>query len=230
MKVCLFTILSICSALSAFGQKSIGIKLYQNTDFFETKYHHSWNTVTTVRNVNFTRFSLALSLHTRKNYVHELEVLVPEISKSLDDIQYPMSYDFRIHPSIQSSGSTYSLRYEINRTLTNQAERFQFNLGAALNPYYVFFEHIPHETNVYYSSTRQYGFAFNIVPRMTYKLGQRFSLDLNVPLKLYDLRVTETEIHNPAIPVRQQNNTEYNNLFFESAYTIRFGVMYAFGQ
>ena len=59
-----------------------------------------------------------------------------------------------------------------------------------------------------------------------YKFSQRFSIDLNVPLKIYDLRVEKNKIKNPAIPIRQQTTNDYNHIYLESAYSIRLGLMY----
>jgi hypothetical protein len=73
-----------------------------------------------------------------------------------------------------------------------------------------------------------YGFAFNFTPRINYKISRRFNIDLNVPLKIYDLRLEKNQVNNPAIPIRQQNTNDVDHIFFESAYTIRLGLAYKF--
>jgi len=218
--------LILLSVISSFGQKNVGIKIYQNTDLFESQHYDSRsNTLTKVDHVNFGRFSLALDVETKKGYTHEIELFIPELSKSLDNIQFPAQYKFREGPTFEGQASSYALRYAVSKTLTNKASRLGFDLGLGINPYYVHIEYIPNVDWTYYVSTKLYGFALNGIPRVTYKLSQRFSVDLNVPLKIYDLRGERTLIKNPSIPKNQQVTTDYNNIFFESAYTIRFGVV-----
>ena|SRR5688572_8908766 len=224
----IITALFISNTICSFGQKNFGIKIYQNTDIFEIQYYESGtNKVEKFDQVNFTRVSLAVDIDTKKGYTHEIEFLIPEVSKSYDNIQYPMNYEFKKEmPDFEGQASSYSLRYELSRTLTNKAKRLGFNLGMGINPYYVLVEYIPNVENRYYSSTKLYGFVLNMVPGIKYKLSQRFSIDLNVPLKIYDLRAEKYRVENPAIPIRQQTTIDSNNIFFESAYTLRLGLMY----
>lgn len=224
MKTTLLASLLILVSICSFSQK-VGIKVYQNTDFFETVYNESrTNLQTSSEQVNFNRFTIALDFHTKNNFLHEVEFFIPEISKSLDDVQYPMNYEFRKDDTFDGEATTYSLRYEFSKKLTNESNRFGFSFGAAINPYYVHLEYIPNVETTYYWSTRLYGFAVNLVPRINYKISNRLNIDLNVPLKVYDLRFEENKVNNPAIPIRQQETNDVDHIFFESAYTIRLGV------
>ncbi|WP_276371501.1 hypothetical protein [Chryseolinea sp. H1M3-3] len=224
----LITALFILNTICSFGQKNLGIKIYQNTDIFEIRYFESRpNRVEESDKVNFARISLAVDIDTKKGYTHEIEFLIPEVSKSYDNIQYPMNYELKKEmPDFEGQASSYSLRYELSKTLTNKANRLGFNLGIGINPYYVLVEYIPNVETRYYSSTKLYGFVLNMVPRIKYNLSQRFIIDLNVPLKIYDLQAVKSRIKNPLIPIHQQTTINYSNSFFESAYTFRIGLMY----
>jgi hypothetical protein len=227
MRKIVFTALFISNVIYSLGQNSFGVKIYQNTDIFETQYYESrTRNVTKVENLNFGRISLAMDIDTKKGYTHEIEFLIPEVSKSLDDVHFPLNYKFRKDETFDGEASSYSLRYEVSKTLTNKAKRFSFLLGVGINPYYVHIEYEPNVETTYYWSTKLYGFALNITPRIKYKFSQRFSIDLNVPLKIYDLRGEKIRIKNPVIPIRQQTTNDYDNIFLESAYTIRLGLMY----
>ncbi|HYI76564.1 MAG TPA: hypothetical protein VEW65_03035 [Chryseolinea sp.] len=227
MRKVVLVALFISNAIYSLGQNDFGVKIYQNTDIFETQYYESRTRETTkVKNVNFNRITFAVDIDTKKGYTHEIEFLIPEISKPLENIQYPLNYEFRKDETFDGAASSYSFRYEISKTLTDKAKKFSFLLGVGINPYYVHIEYEPNVENTYYWSTKLYGFALNITPRIRYKVSQRFSFDLNVPLKIYDLRGEKINVENPAIPIRQQTTNEYSNIFFESAYTIRFGLMY----
>ena len=114
--------------------------------------------------------------------------------------------------------SSYSLRYELSKRLTNESKRFGLYIGAGINPYYVHLEYIPNDETTYYWSTKLYGFALNFVPRISYKISRRFNVDLNVPLKVYDLRVEKNQVNNPAIPIRQQTTESGCITFFLKAH------------
>ena len=221
----LLTAILLLGAASASGQKSFGVKVYQNTDIFDIDYREAGNT-TNVNKTNFNRISLALNLRTKNSLVHELELFIPELSKSLENIQYPMDYELRKGDTFDGEVSSYSIRYELSKKLTDETKRFGFTLGAGINPYYVYIQYFPKVETTYYASSELYGFALNIVPRLEYKLSNRFHLDLNIPLKVYDLRGEKIRLDNPAIPIRQQTSTDGDQIFFESAYTIRLGLMY----
>jgi hypothetical protein len=224
----IITALFISNTICSFGQKNFGIKIYQNTDIFVVQYYERRaNEVEKFDKVNFTRVSLSVDIDTKNGYTHEIEFLIPEISKSFDKIQYPMNYEFQKKmQDFEGQASSYSLRYELSKTLTDKAKRLGFNLGIGINPYYLLVEYIPNVGPRYYSSAKLYGFVLNMVPRIEYKLSPRFSIDLNVPLKIYDLRAEKYRVKNPSIPIRQQTTIDYSNIFFESAYTFRLGLMY----
>ena len=110
MKRLIFTTLATSIVICSFGQKNFGIKIYQNTDFFEIQYY-DYQTVRKSQNVNFNRISLAVEFGTPKGYTHEVELLIPELSKSLDNMQYPMNYEFTKSSAVEGKGSRLGLLY-----------------------------------------------------------------------------------------------------------------------
>ncbi|MEJ1236586.1 hypothetical protein WBG78_00570 [Chryseolinea sp. T2] len=230
MKSLIALFFMLTSAISVIAQKSFSIKLYQNSDFFDSEIN-DWDTrtTTTVHNANFNRFSVAVSLTSKKRFTHELEIFIPEFSKSLGDLQYPMDYSISKGSSIEGKAGSWSLRYELSKVLTKANKGLQFSAGAGINPYLVRIEYFSNNPQTYYSSSDLYGAAITIVPRVSYKLFPAFSLELSMPFKVYDLRVNQRRIDNPAIPIAQQETKSYNSIFFESVYTIRLGLSYTFG-
>lgn len=218
-----FLFILICS----YGQGKFGIKVYQNTDIFEVGYFESGvNESEKSNHINFNRLSIGISVTTKNNFTHEIELLIPEISKSINSVQFPMNYEFRKGDTFDGKISTYSIRYEMNKTFSNNLNRLAFNVGVGLNPYYVHIEYTPNTSTAFYFSNIFYGAALNFTPRINYKLSNRLILDLNIPLKIYDLRWEKTNIKNPSIPIRQQTVKDFDSIFFENAYTIRLGLMY----
>ncbi len=223
------TILLILTVTYCYSQKKFGIKIYQNTDMFNAEYN-DWRNKPLTRDdyVNFNRLSLAVNIISKNTFAHEIEFLIPEISKSTNNIQFPMKYEFEKDITFDSKASVYSMRYELSKALLRQSKRFNCTLGLGINPYYVHIEYIPNVATSYYHSDKLYGAVINIIPRMNYKINNRFSMDLNLPLRIFDLREETVRTRNPSIPIRQQTINTTHGIFFESAYTVRLGLTYSF--
>jgi hypothetical protein len=220
------TLLAFLITTSSYGQTRFGLKVYQNTDIFSARYYDSQNDKTTKHNyVKFNRISVAFNLYSKRRLVHEIEVLLPEISKSTDRVNFPLDYEFKkMDSSWESIISTYSLRYELSKILTEPSKRLIFSLGFGANPYLTNTEYTPNIPNTYYSNTRVYGLSLNLIPRVTFKVSNNVNIDLNIPFKLYDFKKEETTIKNPNIPIHQQTSKNTHGDFFEKAYSIRLGV------
>lgn len=225
IKKLLFTFILIVFIFDSLAQHQTGLKLYQNTDIYNVQ-EVGLNSTEEITVTNFNRVSLALQFSFQNKYVHEIEFFIPEISRPLPKLHYPLEYEVRNDDSFEGMGSAYSFRYEFGMTLTDYRKPLTFHLAAGLNPYFVKIEYSPIVANAYSSSTTFYGATVNIIPRLIYKISNRFSLDLNIPLKFYDLRREVFNVENPQIPVLYQTITETNNIFFEEAYTIRLGLQY----
>jgi hypothetical protein len=226
-------ILILCLALSGvnlFAQQRTSFKIYQNTDFFQTVLNEWWkNQRNEVDVVNFNRVSIAVAYKFRLS--HELELFIPEFSKPAEDMSFPFNYEINKDPRWQSKANSYSFRYEISKVLTKGLKPLQFSVGAGVNPYFVAVENIPTTPIAAYPSSRKwYGSTLNFTPRVTYDLTERLYLDLSVPVKVFDYRFQKEHVENPNIPLRQQVNLTQQVIFFERAYTIRFGVGYWLGM
>ncbi|HKZ39164.1 MAG TPA: hypothetical protein VJ184_15985, partial [Chryseolinea sp.] len=55
-------------SINSFGQSKIGIKIYQNTDFFDATYYNSQSyEFEKISHVNFNRFSIAIDIKGKNN-------------------------------------------------------------------------------------------------------------------------------------------------------------------
>jgi hypothetical protein len=224
-------IITFLASINSFGQSKIGVKLYQNTDFFDATYYNSQaNEFEEISHINFNRFSVAIDINGKNNLNHEIEAFIPEITRSITHVQFPLEYEFRRSSSFESKISSYALRYEINKTLTHLSKPLAFNVGLALNPYFVNVEYEPNNSATFYRSEKYYGGSFNVIPRMIFRLSNRFTADLNVPFKIFDIWREEDQVNNPFIPITQQRKKDWNHSFLEDAYTIRLGITYYFSD
>jgi hypothetical protein len=227
MRNLLLALIAVLATNAVSGQTRIQLKLYQNTDFFNVSYQNSDTQETRETDVtNFDRISLAVAFSGNRNLSHEIEFFVPERSRSIYDVKFPMDYEFRESYRFTSEISTYSFRYELDKSF-NPSNRVFFSLGVGINPYYTKSEYEPTMPNTYYRGVKIFGVSLNVVPRINFKITPRFLMEFNIPFKIYDLRDKESEIHNPAIPIRDQvMKDDLKHIFFESTYTLRLGIVY----
>jgi len=203
--------------------------VYQNTDYFNVSYYNSQtNASRNTEELNFSRISIAVAINTLKHFTHEIEFFIPELSKSIYKVKLPLDYEFEENDGYVSSISTYSFRYELSKKVFSLSNRFQFIAGLGVNPYLTTTEYEPTMSNQYYSKVERYGVSFNIVPRIDYRVTDRIYIDLNIPLKVYDLQRKDVQNNNPNLPMREQKFNEVTDIFFENVYTIRLGVRYIF--
>jgi hypothetical protein len=231
--LCRFVVLLACLTISAgaFAQREYRIKLYQHTSSLETVYQYQSGGATSEksRDRHFTTgtFSVAFNVVSlRGGFHHELEIFVPEINRSAQNVQFPKNFGLSQSVLTRDVISAYAARYEINQDITNVTKRFVLNLGLAVNPYHIEMEFSPREGNVYDRNVRVTGTNINIIPRVSWQLTDRFSLELNVPVNIFNVYRSKRHVDNPILPKEGQTNVGTEHKFFENIYTVRFGVAY----
>ena len=152
--------------------------------------------------------------------------LFPEVSKSVENVKFPWNHEFRVSNDFTSEFSAYALRYEINRDIYEISDRFSFNVGAALNPYFIDIDYSPTVETVVYYEKLVAGVSLNVIPRLYIKLSDHFCIDVNLPLKIYDVWRAVDDIQNPSIPRKYQKHTDTKGDFFMNAYTARLAIVY----
>lgn len=223
--------LFVGEAIYSFGQQGLSFKVYQNTDIFQL-HCITVNPREDIKQtkVNVSRISLAAVLLSKKNYFHEIEFQIPESSKSLEKFDFPLTYTLWKGGSFDQAGSSFSFRYELGKRMGDHAKPLHFLFSVGINPYYAKVEYTPTTTTAPYHSREYYGFALNATPRLYYKLSRHFTIDLNLPIRIYDFQKAKYRQDNPILPAQQQRYIETNHLFFEPVYTLRLGLMYSLAK
>ncbi len=160
--VCVFVFASV---ISAHGQRTWGIRLYQNTDFFKVEQVNG-NWTEKKNHSNFDRFSLAITVTGKKNLLHEFELFIPEFNKSVDDVRFPYPYSFDTEYTKDHKIDTYSMRYAITKMFGPSLGKLRAGVGAGLNPYVTKtdFTNAFNETYQFPCFTQVLGISVNIVP------------------------------------------------------------------
>jgi hypothetical protein len=214
----------------AAAQNKTGLKIYHNTDIFNVEYKHRYNTTpptTSERKINFNRFSIAVDIPSRR-FIHELEIFIPEISKRVERAQFPFDSQFMSYDELDDSFYSFALRYELIKQISKSKGPLSFSVGAGLNPGFTVAIYDPLVPSVFSQTHKTFSVSLNLIPRISYAISKKISLELNVPVKVYDFRFLFREVENPQIPYKQQRQEETQHVFFEDVYTIRFGIQYLF--
>jgi hypothetical protein len=222
MKTSLLAIF-VLAAVAAHAQTHI--KLYQNTDYNETTQNDYISSLKE-HHLRFTRLSIAVSFVRKNTLVHQLELFVPQINQKTQLLQYPINYSYGASIGYDNRASCFSFRYEISKVFSKAASALKFSAGVGLNPYYSLLKNNSTIATPSGKESHWYGCVVNIIPAITCIVSSRLRLEISLPLKIYDLRFTTFRIKNPALPIRQQQNTGNEHLFLEQAYTLRFGIAY----
>jgi hypothetical protein len=214
------------AAASARSQ-GVQVKVYQNTDRYSSTYNNSFEETTREEDqLNFNRISVAVGLSAKHRVRHELELFIPELGTTIHEVKFPLRHEFYDRPIDEATVSTYSMRYEVSKEF-DSSRKLYFSLGAGINPYLVATDYESQVSWAYDVHTKTWGFSTNVIPRVIFRFSERFMADLNVPLKIYDLRINDQRIMNPQIPKEHQASRETENIFFEQTYTIRLGFAYS---
>jgi hypothetical protein len=158
--------------------------------------------------------------------VHELELFVPEVKTSTPTFPFLQYLDGS--PDFERKFSSYSLRYTVARNFS-VTKSFFLTLGGGLNPYYIKTEAFPVADNSYYNSYNTWGVSINLLPGLGIAASKHLSFMLDTPIKIFDYYRFVWDVHNPAIPIRQQKMPADETKFFMNAFTMRLGMKYVFG-
>ncbi len=221
----------LCNSFSM-GQEKFRVIIYQNTDIFDitsTDYDVSPSITSTTSQANFNRISFGFQITSKKGLKHQIELMIPEVSKKAGDGQLPFNYQLFKRQQSNSSTTAISFRYEVNKSLYS-FKNFSLSLGLGLSPYYIFEERKSYSPDFFDSYLERYGAFFNFIPCITYKATNRFGLEISFPLVIYNFYNVEHHVANPVIPIRMQTNGGFEDKFFDNVYSLRFGVSYSFAK
>ncbi|SRR5260221_4966056 len=109
-KVNLLTAL-LLSTFFTFAQKGIELKVYQNTDVFKVSQYNSQGQVFLQQQIKFGRISVAVAFRSKTKFFHEIELFVPRIDQSSNDLGLAMNYQLDEAKTGQTRRtSSYSFR------------------------------------------------------------------------------------------------------------------------
>lgn len=226
MKVVFTVILTLNIAIAASAQNFVRVKIFHNTDYVERSGSDYIGAVMSTERVwNFRRVSFAAEFGNRENVRHQLELFFPQIQRSTSVPAYPINYSVPGGPDNHES-TALAFRYEAMKKSGGGTDRVRFLFGFGLNPYYRKLALVPASADRSNRSLEDFGAVFNAILGLEIAVTKSLGIEASIPLKVYDFRFKRQWLDNPALPADDQSNTGHEHIFFETAYTLRFGLTY----
>lgn len=217
-------------ALFTFTAMSIQLGYSQEAPRFEKRMklyvnggYQSWT-----RSFEFGRITPAFQWFNQKGNFHELELTQLNFARRKDQwIPQPRG----MNPLFATSSTLdLSFRYEYGIQLLKKRDlgRFSLYAGLALNPRYGFIDMVSKNSSSFPYNNHMLGLSAQIVPRISYKITDRLSLDLNIPITFADFWVSRSSMGNPTQPDTRLRNTQTNFSTPNDRFLFRIGLTYRF--
>ena len=208
----------------------VDVKLYTNFDYTPKYIYSASDTLREYeKEMNGFNFSPALVFYTQKGNSNEIEI---------SRFSYSNNYN-KVYSVIDSSGATVDvfsddyekkfelfLRYEYKLALFKKRdwEKIKPVIGFSATPYIQWNKYQPLLSNEFNTSRTTVGVFLSVIPRIEYKLNDRWYLDLNVPLSVLTMNYITNRNQSPLLPEdeRKEHIVDFHN--GPIAVAVRFGV------
>lgn len=201
------------------------LKVYNLTSYQE--YNKSSNylnqTKTTFQILHPT---LAFQWNNGKNNAHEVELTYFNVAKVEN---YSEDLDI-INGVIQNLGgdiisSVISVRYEhILNFNKSKDQKFVPSVGFGINPYYTQTSYSPKISSLFPHSELYVGTKLFLTPRLSYFIGSKFFIDVNIPICISNIYFTSDKNENPTYEVGERTTSSFNVDLFPNLFTGRIGI------
>lgn len=216
--------------------KKIDVKLFTNFDF-TPKYIYlnkdtNWNeNIEYNREINGFNFSPAIVFHNKKGNYSEIEI---------SRLNYKSTYneDYFVLDSSDSHNDVLSseykmqfeifLRYEYKIVLFKKKDwkKLKPIIGFSATPFYHWEKEEPMVSSGFSKSASYFGLSLSLVPRVRYNLNEKWYLDFNVPVSLFNLSYNTFKNENPAISIENRRESSIDFYNTPIGFAVRFGVGY----
>jgi hypothetical protein len=196
------------------------LKLYNTTTYeAQTKLVPNSNS-SALYNVNNTTAlqylqpSIALQWHAKNKNFHELELTKLQLGK---EVYNSKLVNDSTNATISADGgalvtTSIALRYEyIFNFIKARQTKLVPSIGLSGNPYFRQTTYQQIVSNDFKSTYSKTGFKAFITPRINYFITNKFFLDVNMPICIFDAVATSDYVGNPILPLanRTKNSFEF---------------------
>ncbi|TVQ13909.1 MAG: hypothetical protein EA361_09045 [Bacteroidetes bacterium] len=188
--------------------------------------------ITEMSNWRIFHPTFALQWKTKADNYQEIEITFLEINsnelRQIDVLYLDNAYK-KFFGGIKVTTTHLSLRYEYIYRFTKAVDRrFDFSLGAGINPYFFNISEDPVISNQFPTHERNMGAFFHVVPRIQFNLSNKLYMDLNVPFCLFYYNHRRMEREDPQLTEELKILTFTDNTLLPEVYSVRVGVGFRF--
>lgn len=188
--------------------RKISLKLYGQ---IMAEVEQNSNTIT------FPRFNPAVSLYTKNHNFHELELSSLIFRRNAyNGVEYALN-------TYNKTQFNLGLRYSYNYRLYMKNQLGVY-LGAGTNLFYNQNTYSPLASSSFPGYDSKKGFDLNITPRLTWKFNEKWYLDVNIPVNVYQQAWGTSKWDNPAYPVKDSKTITSKGQVFPNQYTVNVGI------
>ena len=208
-------------------EKSINI--YNQTTFYETTVFQgttgqngSIATESTHKAIQYLKPTIAIQWKSKENkYGHQIELTTLE-SKKVDFEEIAQNETIAGYTSNYGS---IAFRYELKRFWNlNKVKNLILELGTGAHPVFIWNISNPKTSLSFPTRYNNTSLSAMLVPGISYTLSEKCSLNLNVPLNLLSIRLTNQTVQNPSFNNNQQKTTTLDFSTLDRNMYLRLGV------
>ncbi len=120
----------------------------------------------------------------------------------------------------------FAFRYEYNIVMLKKKADLKLRptVGFSAEPYFSIVSYKPKISLTYPQRETGAGLSLSVIPRIIYNLGERWFLDLNVPLYLLDIYYSRGNIDRPDLPLDSRTTSTLEIHTAPPRFQVRFGV------
>lgn len=228
----LFLLFFSTNLLSQESAERTDIKLYTNFDLTPKYLYNDSDTLREYeKEINGFNFSPALVFYSQNGNSSEIEISRFRFS-NIYNKKYSLIDSIGAEETILSADYEKQfelfLRYEYKLALFKKKEweKFKAIIGFSATPYFQWIKHQPEVSNEFSRSRTTVGLFMSVIPRVEYKLNDRWYLDLNIPLSLATMNFITNRSSNPLLPIEERKVSIIDFHNGPIAFAVRFGVGY----
>jgi len=129
-------------------------------------------------------------------------------------------------PTIRDYETVVSPFFEYGFIKGNTDNALKFKIGAKATLNNNFSGHSPRYSTEYPFSAYESTITLAVKPGLLYAVNEKIFLDFVVPINILNAGYYRSNLENPAIPIRQQQQSSLRSAFFPETYQVSLGIIY----
>lgn len=201
------------------------IKIYNLTSYEE--YTESTSYINETRtSLQILHPTIAFQWNNNKRNSNEVELTSFKLGKletkseTQDTIKggnYNLDYD--------KFSTMISVRYEYILNFNKSKDRkIVPSLGFGINPYYTQTNYEPKSATKYKHSEMDTGLKLFLIPRLSYYIGSKIFIEINIPICISDVYYSVDKNENPIYQLEEGTNSTFNLDIFPMVFSGRIGI------